>query len=61
MENAIEIVTTLMASVIAFNAISSLFVALALYSNAPERGEIGFNRYWQTLVADAAPWSGKKC
>lgn len=60
MESVTELVRVVMLSVIVFNLTSSFLLSLALYGDAPERGEIGFNKYWQALMMDAAPWSGKK-
>lgn len=60
MEDLTEIVRAVMLSTIVLNLVSSFALSLALYIDAPERGEIGFNKYWQALMMDAAPWSGKK-
>lgn len=40
---------------IILNIVVSLVIAIKLYLNAPEKNDIGFNKYWQTLMMDSYP------
>lgn len=42
-----------------FNILSGLIIALKLYSDAPEKNDIGFNKYWNALMVDASPGKDK--
>lgn len=45
--------------VIPINIVISLIIAAKLYSDAPEKEGIGFNKYWQTLMMDSYPSTDK--
>lgn len=42
------------------NIIISLGITILLYGEAPEKNDIGFNKYWQTLMMDSYPSADKK-
>ena len=39
--------------------VSSALIAIKLYSGAPEKKDLGFNKYWQTLMMDSFPSEDK--
>lgn len=59
MENPINYLNYAIPFSIIVNILVSISIALQLYSNAPEKNDLGFNKYWQTLMMDSYP-SGDK-
>jgi hypothetical protein len=45
---------------IGFGFVFSLAIALRLYIDAPEKKEMGFNKYWHAFMLDASPGNEKK-
>jgi len=41
--------------IITSGIIVSFIAALTLYQDAPEKSDIGFNKYWNALMLDASP------
>lgn len=59
MENLINYLHYANPFAIFFAIIASSLIAIKLYSGAPEKKDLGFNKYWQTLMMDSFP-SGDK-
>lgn len=59
MENLINFLRYSMPFVIAVSIVISLVISIRLYSDAPEKNEIGFNKYWQMLMMESYPSADK--
>ncbi|RYG06695.1 MAG: hypothetical protein EOO07_28755 [Chitinophagaceae bacterium] len=60
MQKIIDLIQLIVPIAIVVNILVSLVIAVRLYRSAPENQGMGFNKYWQTLMMDAAPGTDKK-